>query len=99
MHSDIVSCFICFIVQSSCDSCACTYYFPQLKVFYGIAGSAATQTFMVFMDKFFDMQNVRSPHEFVHKRKEVLRPYESPDDERLKVCKGISIYVLSTCTA
>lgn len=49
-------------------------------------GSAATQTFMIFMDRFFDMLDVRNPDEVAHKRKEDMRPYKSPDDERLKVC-------------
>ena len=53
--------------------------------FYGIPGSAATQTFLVFMDRFFDMLNVRHPAEFAQKRKPDLKPYASPDDERLKV--------------
>ena len=54
--------------------------------FYHIPGSAATQTFMLFMDRFFDMLNVRSPDEYVHKHKEDLKPFRSPDDARLKVC-------------
>ena len=74
--------------------CICTLYLP-LKVlsrttseamnYYGIPGSAATQTFLVFMDRFFDMLNVRHPDESIHKRKEDLRPYRSVDDERLQV--------------
>ena len=54
--------------------------------YYGIAGSAATQTFALFMDKFFDMLNVRSKREHVHTRKGDMKPYTSPTDERLQVC-------------
>ena len=52
---------------------------------YGISGSSATQTFMLFMDRFFDMLNVRSKGETVHTRKADLKPYTSADDERLQV--------------
>ena len=81
---------LCYIIAQ----CICTLYLP-LKVlsrttseamnYYGIPGSAATQTFLVFMDRFFDMLNVRHPDESIHKRKEDLRPYRSVDDERLQV--------------
>lgn len=53
--------------------------------FYGIRGSTATQTFLVFMDRLFDMLNVRHPEEYIHKRKDNLKPYKSVDDERLQV--------------
>ena len=52
---------------------------------YGISGSSATQTFLLFMDRFFDMMNVRSKGEHVHTRKTDLRPYTSANDERLRV--------------
>ena len=55
--------------------------------YYNIPESAATQTFMLFMDRFFDMLNVRSPDEAAHKRKEDLKPYSHPDDARLQVRK------------
>ena len=51
--------------------------------YYGIQGSAATQTLLLFMDRFFDMLNVRSKDESVQKRKDDLKPYESADDSRL----------------
>ena len=51
--------------------------------YYGIQGSAATQTLLLFMDRFFDMLNVRSKDESVRKRKDDLKPYESADDSRL----------------
>ena len=51
--------------------------------YYGIQGSAATQTLLRFMDRFFDMLNVRSKGEAVQKRKDDLKVYESADDSRL----------------
>ena len=51
--------------------------------YYGIQGSAATQTLLLFMDRFFDMLSVRSKDESVRKRKDDLKPYESADDSRL----------------
>lgn len=60
--------------------------------FYAIPGSAATRTFLIFMDRFFDMLNVRHPDEFAHKRKEDLKPYTSPHDERLKVYAYICVH-------
>ena len=53
--------------------------------FYNIPDSAATQTFMLFMDRFFDMLNVRGPNEGTCKHKEDLKPYRSPNDARLQV--------------
>lgn len=53
--------------------------------FYAIPGSAAIQTFLIFVDWFFDMLNVRHPDEFARKRKEEFKLYTSPDDDRLKV--------------
>ena len=53
--------------------------------FYSNPGSGATQTFMVFLDRFFDMLNVQHPDESAHKRKEDLKPYRSQHDERLQV--------------
>ena len=62
--------------------------------YYRIAGSSATQTFLLFFDRFFDMLNVRSKGEYVHTRKEDMKPYTSTNDERLKVyfCKQKSQY-------
>ena len=48
------------------------------KTTSAIPGSAATQTFLLFMDRFFDMLNVRHPDEFAHKRKEELKPTPIP---------------------
>ena len=53
--------------------------------FYKVYRSAATQTFLLFMDRFFDMLNVRSPKEFAHKHKDDLKPYTSPEDSLLMV--------------
>ena len=51
--------------------------------YYGIQGSAAKQTLLLFMDRFFDMLNVRSKGEAVQKRKNDLKAYELADDSRL----------------
>ena len=51
--------------------------------YYAIPGSAGTQTFLLFMDRFFDMLNVRSKDEWIHKKKNDLKPYTSPNDSRL----------------
>ena len=51
--------------------------------YYGIQGSAAIQTLLLFMDRFFDMLNVRSKDESVWKRKDDLKPYESADGSHL----------------
>ena len=51
--------------------------------YYGIQGSAATQTLLCFMDRFFDMLNVQRKGEAVQKRKDHLKVYESADDSRL----------------
>ena len=51
--------------------------------FYDIPGSQATQTFVANMNRFFDMLNVRSKNEGIHKMKEDLKPYESHSDCRL----------------
>ena len=51
--------------------------------YYGIQGSAATQTLLLFKDRFFDMLNMRSKDESVQERKDDLKPYESADDSRL----------------
>ena len=40
---------------------------------------------MLIFDRFFDCLNVRSLDEWRQKRKPDLKPYYSPNDERLKV--------------
>ena len=52
--------------------------------FCRIPGSAATQTFMLLLDSFLDMLNVRNSDEYTHKHREDLKPYRSPDDKRSK---------------
>ena len=52
---------------------------------YDIPGSSATQTFLLFMDRFFDMLNVCSTGEHIHTKKADLKPCTSADDERLQV--------------
>lgn len=54
----------------------------EVMKFYNIADSAATETFMLFMDCFFDMLNVRDPNEGTRKHKDDLKPYRSPNDPR-----------------
>ena len=56
----------------------------EAMTFCRIPGSAATQTFMLFLHSFFDMLNVQNFDESAQKHKEGLKPYRSPDDERLK---------------
>ena len=56
----------------------------EVMKFCRIPGSVATQMFMLFLDSFFDMLNMRNLDESAHKRKEDLKPYRSPNDERLK---------------
>ena len=45
-----------------------------------------TQKFVLLFDKFFDCLNVRNLDEWAKKRKPDLKPYSSPDDNRLQVC-------------
>ena len=44
-----------------------------------------TRTFIRMMDTFFDCLNVRNTVDAKTKRKENLKPYQSPNDERFKV--------------
>ena len=53
--------------------------------FYGLEETKETEKFVPMFDKFFDCLNVRCISACVHRRKPDLRPYRSPDDERLKV--------------
>ena len=48
--------------------------------FCRIPGSA----FMLLLDSFFDILNVRNSDESTHKHREDLKPYRSPDDKRSK---------------
>ena len=64
--------------------------------FYDIPGSQATQTFVANMNRFFDMLNVRSKNEGIHKMKEDLKPYESHSDCRLHWLENDFLQYLAT---
>ena len=51
---------------------------------FGPETASGTSDFCLMMDKFFDCLNVRNPDEWKSKGKDYLKPYESPNDERLK---------------
>ena len=53
--------------------------------YFGEPETEQLQKFMANFDRFFDGMNVRNMDEWSHKRKPNLKPYYSPDDERLKV--------------
>ena len=59
-------------------------------------------TFLRMMDAFFDCMNVRNVTDHETRRKENLRPYRSPNDERFKLQCGMhaleSIYTLVLLT-
>ena len=63
--------------------------------FYGDAETSETKMFVQIFDKFFDCLNVRNLDEHRKKRKPNLRPYTSPNDERLTVSfkKGIFLNI------
>ena len=53
-----------------------------------------TELFIRKFDRFFDCLNVRRMSESGKKRKDNLRPYTSPDDERLTVCILQTLFVV-----
>ncbi len=53
--------------------------------YFGESETTETEVFVRNFDRFFDCLNVRSKSEGTKKRKPDLRPYTSPEDERLKV--------------
>ena len=61
--------------------------------FYGLKETKETEKFVRMFDKSFDCRNVRCISASVQHRKSDLRPYRSPDDERLKV----SCYICCSC--
>ena len=63
--------------------------------FYGDPDTTETQRFVRTFDKFFDCLNVRSPSEYIKKRKENLQPYTSADDRRL--CVSLCYYYSYVC--
>ena len=56
--------------------------------FYGKPETAGTEQFVRLLDAFFDILNVRSPEEYMHKRKTNLAPYTNDADVRFKVQIG-----------
>ncbi len=57
-----------------------------LKIYAGPEDTSETEKFVRTFDKFFDCLNGRNLKEHILERKPNLKPYYSPDDERLKVC-------------
>ncbi len=53
--------------------------------FYGKQETAGTEQFVRLVDAFFDCLNVRSPKEYMHKRKPNLEPYTKVADIRFEV--------------
>lgn len=56
-------------------------------------GTRETRVFIRMIDKFFDCLNVKGPIVYKLKRKDDLKPYTSPSDERFKVCNS-SLFTL-----
>ena len=67
--------------------------------FYGDPDTTETQRFVRTFDKFFDCLNVRSPSEYIKKRKENLKPYTSTDDSRLCVSLCYNIIHMCVCVS
>lgn len=44
-----------------------------------------TEIFVRNFDRFFDCLNIQSTDEWIRRRKPDLKPYSSPNDDRLKV--------------
>ena len=63
--------------------------------FYGNPDTTETERFVRTIDKFFDCLNVRSPNEYIRKRKENLKPYTDVEDERLSV--SCRLYATTSC--
>ena len=53
--------------------------------YYGDEMTRETEIFVRNFDRFFDCLNVRSTDEWIRRRKPDLKPYSSPNDDRLKV--------------
>lgn len=53
--------------------------------FYGLEEPKETEKFARMFDKLFDLLNICCISASIQHRKPDLRPYRSPDDERLKV--------------
>jgi len=59
--------------------------------YYGDPATKATEKFCRLMDRFFDCLNVRCMDAWREKKKNDLKPYTDPNDERLKVAMIASI--------
>ena len=53
--------------------------------YFGDESTTETKKFVLILDKLFDCLNVRDLHQWVHKLKPDLKPYQSVDDPRLKI--------------
>ena len=53
--------------------------------YFGDPSTSETQKFVLMFDRLFDCLNVRDYKQWKEKTKPDLKPYSSPDDERLKV--------------
>lgn len=60
-------------------------------LYFGDPTTQETQKFVLQFDKFFDCLNVRNLDEWALKKKPDLKPYSSPDDDRLQVNSGFCI--------
>ena len=56
----------------------------QALTTFGPSEAAATALYCDYLDKFFDCLNVKNCNEYVFKRKLMLKPYTSLDDERFE---------------
>lgn len=55
--------------------------------YFGDPEKVETEHFIRQFDRFFDCLNGQSLSEWAEKRKPELKPYTSPNDERLQVCQ------------
>ena len=53
--------------------------------YFGDESTTEAKKFVMMFDRLFDCLNVRDLHQWVHKLKPDLQPYQSADDPRLKV--------------
>ena len=59
-----------------------------------VSGATETVIFCKMFDRFFDCLNTRSLYEGSHKRKDDVKPYRSPTDQRFQVkCFRIHRYI------
>ena len=65
--------------------------------YFGDPETKETEVFVRMFDRFFDCLNVRSPTEWYQKKKESLKPYTSPDDDRLQVYAKFTCLIVKLC--